>query len=241
MTVLLAVEDAAAYYGSSQALRLVWLRVDEGEVVAVLGPNGAGKTTLLRAISRSVPTTGRFTFAGKDLGGLGTHAVARLGLGHVPEGRGTFRGLTVEDNLRLGQLHGRRPGLPLAQVLELFPVLGQFRSRRADELSGGQQQMLALARAMLGAPRLLLIDEPSVGLAPKVTGELYGQLRALTGSSATAVLLAEQHPARALGLADRAYVLSSGEVAGEGTADELIGSVLLEQAYLGRDTAVQPS
>jgi branched-chain amino acid transport system ATP-binding protein len=230
---LLELEGVEARYGPVKALDGVTLTVDEGEVVAVLGANGAGKTTTLRAVSGTVRRGGRVAFAGKALP-RSPEAVARLGVAHVPEGRGTFAELTVEENLRLGA-YSRRGSLDedYARVLGLFPVLAQRRSQQAGTLSGGEQQMLALARALMQRPRLLLLDEPSLGLAPIVVGEIFGIVRRLNEDEGLAVLLVEQNARVALDVATRAYVLEVGRVAVEGESDELRVNEGVRRSYLG--------
>jgi branched-chain amino acid transport system ATP-binding protein len=238
MSALLELRGVEAFYGRVPALHGIDLEVGEAEAVAVLGANGAGKTTLLRAISRTTRTTGTLRFGGDDLSALETDGVARAGVGHVPEGRGTFVDLTVDENLRLGTLlrgaKGRREGeRDTAAVLELFPVLHDMRARPAGSLSGGQQQMLAVARALLGRPRLLLLDEPSLGLAPLTTQEIFGRLAELRESWGLSVLIAEQNVRLSLELADRAYVFEAGRVIASGPADDLANDPAVRRAYLG--------
>jgi len=239
MTALLEVESLRVLYGRVEAVRGVSLYVDAGEVVALLGSNGAGKTSLLRGISGTVKARGMVRYDGQPIGRLPAHRIAARGIGHVPEGRGTFVDLTVEDNLRLGLLSaGRRDRhSDVTTVYQQFPMLADFRSRPAGSLSGGQQQMLALARALLGSPRLLLIDEPSLGLAPRVTSDLFATLEGLVQDHGVSVLLAEQNVRRALGVASRAYVLGSGSVVVEGTADSLREDPAVLAAYLGAATS----
>jgi branched-chain amino acid transport system ATP-binding protein len=203
----------------------------------VLGPNGAGKTSLLRSITGAVRTDGEVLFEGRSISHAPTHRIARLGIGHVPEGRGTFVDLTVEENLRVGVM-GRTRGKEataedMERVYSTFPILKQFRTRPAGALSGGQQQILALMRALLARPTLLLIDEPSLGLAPLVTAELFDLLAVVRETWDLALLLAEQNVRQALGVADRAYVLSSGSITSEGTVAELTSGHDLLAAYLG--------
>jgi branched-chain amino acid transport system ATP-binding protein len=235
---LLQVDGLTARYGSVQVLHGISLDVGEGEMVALLGANGAGKTTLLRAVSRTVATGGRLTLNGTDLTRLDTIAAARAGLGHVPQGRGTFTELSVEDNLRLGLMH-RSKSLrgeaerDLERVHAMFPVLRDMRHRPAGALSGGQQQMLALGRALLARPRVLLVDEPSLGLAPRTTSELFEALAGIRESWATAVLLAEQNARLSLRVADRAVVLVRGRVVRSCAASELADDAELRAAYLG--------
>jgi branched-chain amino acid transport system ATP-binding protein len=237
---LLQLNDVRAAYDGVQALHGMDLAVAEGEMVALLGANGAGKTTTLRAISGTVSVEGAVLLDGQDVTGWAAHRVARLGVGHVPEGRGTFVDLTVEENLTLGALArgARLRGQvkeDLAAVHELFPILRDFSRRQAGALSGGQQQMLAIARAILGRPRLLLVDEPSLGLAPMVTTEILRSLRVLQAEWQLAVLLAEQNARRALAVVDRAYVLESGRMVASGSAAELRENTAVQDAYLGAE------
>ena len=223
MGSLLELRDVDARYGQVQVLRGVGLTVGEGEIVAILGANGAGKTTTLRAISGTVRRSGTLELDGKSLGRRGPESTARLGVAHVPEGRGTFVELTVWENLRLGA-HVRRGSLrdDFKRVLEYFPWLEQRRAQQAGTLSGGEQQMLALARAVMQRPRLLLLDEPSLGLAPLVTAEIFRIVKELNEREGTAVLIVEQNARTSLATAARAYVLEVGQVAFEGTSDELL-------------------
>ncbi|HEU0102469.1 MAG TPA: ABC transporter ATP-binding protein [Mycobacteriales bacterium] len=237
---VLEMTGVRASYDGVQALHGMDLEIAEGEMVALLGANGAGKTTSLRAISGTVQVTGQVRFAGQDVAGWAPHRVARLGVGHVPEGRGTFVDLTVAENLTLGALARPkalrdRVDADLDVVHQLFPVLREFAARRAGALSGGQQQMLAIARAMLGRPRLLLVDEPSLGLAPMVTTEILRALRRLQGEWELSVLLAEQNARRALKVVDRAYVLESGRVVASGSAAQLQQDSTIQDAYLGAE------
>lgn len=235
---LLELQSVRAYYGTVPALHGVDLRLEEGELVAILGANGAGKSTVLRAVSRLARTEGQITFSGRSLARLTTDAVARLGISHAPEGRGTFTDLTVRENLLLGA-RSRRPGVPgsgsldLERMYRLFPALEESRSRAAGALSGGQQQMLALARALIRRPRLLLVDEPSLGLAHGLARELLQKLQELRSEWGLSVLLTEQNAILALDIADRAYALESGRVRLAGTAAELRDSDLVRASYLG--------
>ncbi len=234
MGVLLTLSDVDARYGQVQALRGVGLTVEEGEIVAILGANGAGKTTTLRAISGTVRRRGTIELAGKSVARKGPEATARLGVAHVPEGRGTFSELTVWENLRLGA-YVRRGSLreDFRRVAEYFPWLEARRSQQAGTLSGGEQQMLALARAVMQRPRLLLLDEPSLGLAPLVVAEIFRIIRELNDREGTAVLLVEQNARTSLMTASRAYVLEVGRVAFEGTSDELASQDAIRRSYLG--------
>ena len=230
---LLDLQAVEARYGPVRALNGVTLAVDEGEIVAVLGANGAGKTTTLRAVSGAVRRSGRIELAGRPLP-RSPEAVARLGVAHVPEGRGTFAELTVEDNLRLGA-YTRRGDIDddYARVFGLFRVLRERRGQQAGTLSGGEQQMLALARALMQRPRLLLLDEPSLGLAPLVVAEIFGIVRKLNAEEGLSVLLVEQNARIALDTAMRAYVLEVGRVAVEGASGELRENESVRRSYLG--------
>jgi branched-chain amino acid transport system ATP-binding protein len=231
MSPLLELNGVSARYGQVAALHGVSITVAEGEIVALLGANGAGKTTTLRAVSGTVRRSGHVVFAGKKLGRVTPESVARTGVAHVPEGRGIFAELSVWDNLRMGGYIVRRPDF--ARVLEYFPWIESRRTQQAGTLSGGEQQMLALARAFLSRPRLLMLDEPSLGLAPLVTREVFRVVTELNQKEGTAVLVVEQNAAIALGAAQRAYVLETGRVALEGNADELKSNDAVRTAYLG--------
>ena len=207
----------------------------EGESVAVLGANGAGKTTTLRAISGSVRRSGNLRFDGRSLGRRGPEAVARLGIAHVPEGRGTFAELTVRENLRLGAYTQRGESFKAdyARVLNLFPWMFERQGQQAGTLSGGEQQMLALGRALMQRPRLLLLDEPSLGLAPSVVSKIFGVVQTLNAEEGLAVLLVEQNAVIALETAARAYVLEVGRVVVTGTSEELRRDESVRRSYLG--------
>jgi branched-chain amino acid transport system ATP-binding protein len=234
VTALLELEDVEARYGPVHALHEISLAVEEGSVVAVLGPNGAGKTTTLRAISGTVRRAGRIVFAGRPLDRLGPAAVARLGVAHVPEGRGTFSELTVWENLRLGAYTRRGSIAPeLERVFTYFPWLSDRRRQQAGTLSGGEQQMLALARAFVHRPRLLLLDEPSLGLAPVLVAELFRIVRDLNESEGLTVLVVEQNAHLALQAADTGYVLEAGRVALSGTSEQLRSDDSVRRSYLG--------
>ncbi|HKT44239.1 MAG TPA: ABC transporter ATP-binding protein [Gaiellaceae bacterium] len=233
MTALLELEDVHARYGQVKALHGVSLTVGEGEIVAVLGANGAGKTTTLRAISNTVQRDGGLRFAGKPLSG-GPESVARLGVAHVPEGRGTFGELTVWENLRLGA-YTRRGSLKddFARVGAYFPWLEDRRNQTAGTLSGGEQQMLALARAFMQRPRLLLLDEPSLGLAPLLVTEVFRIVKELNESEGVTVLVVEQNAHIALQAAHNAYVLEVGRVALSGPSADLQRHESVRRSYLG--------
>jgi branched-chain amino acid transport system ATP-binding protein len=233
VSALLELEDVGARYGDVVALRGVSLAVEEGQVAAVLGANGAGKTTMLRAVSGTVRRSGSIVFAGRRLRG-GPEAAARLGIAHVPEGRGTFGELSVRDNLRLGA-YTRRGGLDddLERVRGYFPWLWERRDQQAGTLSGGEQQMLALARALMSRPRLLMLDEPSLGLAPKVTAEIFRIVRELNERDGLTVLVVEQNARLALDAAQHAFVLEVGQVAVSGASAELQADESVRKSYLG--------
>ena len=234
MAPLLELRDVEARYGPVKALHGVSLVIGEHEVVAVLGANGAGKTTTLRAISNTVRRTGEIRFAGKSLGRRAPESIVRLGVAHVPEGRGTFSELNVTENLRLGA-YTRRGGLKadLRRVRELFPWIEERATQQAGTLSGGEQQMLAIARAIMARPRLLLLDEPSLGLAPLVVAEIFRIVKELNERDGTAVLVVEQNANIALHAAARAYVLEVGRVALSGSSDELREHESVRRSYLG--------
>jgi branched-chain amino acid transport system ATP-binding protein len=231
MGALLELAGVSARYGPITALHEVSLTVGEGEVVSLLGANGAGKTTTLRAISGMVRRTGDVVVDGRRITRATPDGMARAGVAHVPEGRGIFSELSVWENLRMGGYMVRRPDF--ARVLEYFPWLEGRRHQQAGTLSGGEQQMLALARAFLARPRLLMLDEPSLGLAPLVTREVFRVVGELNEREGVAVLVVEQNAAIALRAAHRAYVLETGRVALAGTAAELRSNDAVRSAYLG--------
>jgi branched-chain amino acid transport system ATP-binding protein len=231
MPALLELSDVTARYGQVVALHGVSLTVEDGEIVALLGANGAGKTTTLRAVSGTVRRTGDVVLGGKRLGRATPEAVARGGVAHVPEGRGIFAELTVWENLRMGGYTVRRPDF--ATVLGYFPWLEERRNQQAGTLSGGEQQMLALARAFLSRPRLLMLDEPSLGLAPIITREVFRVVTELNRNEGLAVLVVEQNATVALAAAQRGYVLETGRVAVSGSAAELKSNDAVRTAYLG--------
>jgi len=235
MRTLLELDGVAARYGPVQALHDVSLVVREGEVVAVLGANGAGKTTTLRAISGTVSRSGAIELDGKQLKG-GPESAAKAGVAHVPEGRGTFVDLTVTENLKLGAYTRRRDGsvrADIARIAEYFPWIAERGGQRAGTLSGGEQQMLALGRALMSRPRLLLLDEPSLGLAPMIVREFFRIVRKLNEEEGLTVLVVEQDARIALRASQRAYVLEVGRVALTGTSDELQGDESVRRSYLG--------
>jgi len=232
---LLEINDLQVFYGEVQALYNVSLKVEEGELIGVVGSNGAGKTTLLRTISRLLqPAAGTILFDGKNLNLLAAHEVARLGLSHVPEGRRLFPSMSVFDNLLLGGLTQDKTKRmkTLEEIYEIFPRLKERRNQAAGTLSGGEQQMAAIARAMMGSPKLLMLDEPSLGLAPKLVEETFDAVSRINSSGVT-VLLVEQNVNECLSLAKHAYVLENGVVAMSGTGEELLASDSIREAYLG--------
>ena len=234
MTPLLELEDVEARYGPIKALHGVSLQVDEGKVVAVLGANGAGKTTTLRAVSNTVKRSGDVRFAGRPLGRRPPESVAKLGIAHVPEGRGTFAELTVMENLRLGG-YTRRGSIKadLDRVRAYFPWIDERADQQAGTLSGGEQQMLALARAFMQRPKLLLLDEPSLGLAPLVVSEIFRIVKELNEHEGMTVLVVEQNASIALQAASDAYVLEVGKVALSGPSAELREHESVRRSYLG--------
>jgi branched-chain amino acid transport system ATP-binding protein len=233
---LLELRDVHARYGPIRALHGISLTVDEGQVVALLGANGAGKTTTLRSVSSTVRTSGDVLFAGRSIARRRADAVARLGVAHVPEGRGLFSELSVWENLRMGAYtRGERRTIRTEseRIFRYFPWMSERRDQQAGTLSGGEQQMLALARALVARPRLLMLDEPSLGLAPTVVRELFGIVRRLNEEEGLTVLVVEQNANIALETAGRAYVLEVGRVALEGTSAELQRHEGVRKSYLG--------
>jgi branched-chain amino acid transport system ATP-binding protein len=233
---ILEVRDLHVHYGGIEALRGISLEVPAGQVVALIGANGAGKTTTLRAISKMLrPSRGAVRFLGEDVTGLPSHQLVARGMAHAPEGRGIFLNLTVKENLDLGAyLRTDAAGVAAdaARAYALFPILAERRSQVAGTLSGGEQQMLAVARALMSRPKLMLLDEPSLGLAPQVVERIFGVLREVN-QGGVALLLVEQNAHKALQLAHRAYVLETGNVVMQGTGKELLASPEVRKAYLG--------
>jgi branched-chain amino acid transport system ATP-binding protein len=230
---MMEIENLAAGYNAAPVLHDVSFTVPAGKIVAVLGANGAGKTTLLRTLSGLIPATaGRILYDGVDLRGHKVERMVRRGIAHVPEGRGVITELTVDENLRLGGLW-RKPRPSLDDIYDLFPPLAQRRDRPGHQLSGGERQMLAIGRALAAGPRLLLLDEPSLGLAPKVTAQIMSLLRDLRDRTGLAVLLVEQNVRSALSVADEALVLALGRVVARGAAADLRDDAELRHAYLG--------
>ena len=227
---LLALDAIDAYYDRSHVLQSVSMEVDSGAVVALLGRNGAGKSTTLKTVMGIVPVrAGRMRFDGADIAGLSTHRVARLGIAYVPEDRGVFASLTVQEHLTLANVRG---GWPLGQIYEAFPRLAERRDHRGSQLSGGEQQMLSIARALTLAPRLLILDEPTEGLAPVIVEEIAAIAERLKAQGFTMLLVEQNYPFAAR-IADRVYVLGKGRVRWEGTPAELDGDEHVKHTWLG--------
>jgi len=237
---LLDVSDVEIRYGQVPAVRDLSLSVDAGEIVTLLGANGAGKTTTLRMLSGlHRPSRGSVTFDGTDLTQLVAHRIVQLGIGHVPEGRRIFPVMTVAENLEMGAFRHRRrhdASETLAEIFELFPVLEERSSQLGGDLSGGEQQMLAIGRALMGQPRLLLLDEPSMGLAPLVVETIFSIITKIRDRGTT-ILLVEQNAAKALSIADRGYVLETGRIVLADNAQTLLRNDRVRMAYLGEDIA----
>ena len=233
---ILQIENLTVHYGAIQALRGISLAVPRGQVVALIGANGAGKTTTLRAVSRMLKASaGAVRFEGEVVTHLPSHELVARGMAHAPEGRGIFLNLTVKENLELGAyLRKDRDGIleDSQRAFKLFPLLAERKAQVAGTLSGGEQQMLAVARALMSKPRLMLLDEPSLGLAPQVVERIFGVLREVN-QGGVALLLVEQNAHKALQLAHRAYVLETGNIVMEGTGRELLASPEVRRAYLG--------
>jgi branched-chain amino acid transport system ATP-binding protein len=232
---LLSVTGLVAGYGGITAIKGIDLEVNEGEIVTLIGSNGAGKSTTLRTISGLIRArSGGVRFRDADIGRLPAHKIVGLGISHVPEGRGIFQTLTVLDNLQMGAYIRRDAEVDtdLGRIYELFPRLYERRSQQAGTLSGGEQQMLAIGRAMMARPQLLLLDEPSMGLSPLLVETIFATIQRISQQGAT-ILLVEQNAAMALEIADRAYVLESGVITLSGTGGELAGNDAVRRAYLG--------
>ena len=233
---LLEVRNLHAGYGPTEVLHGLSFSIEEGSITALLGANGAGKTTTLRALCNMVRASGEVLFDGQRIDGKATEDIVRLGVAHVPDGRGTFTDLTTEENLRLGA-YARRNHRDLAEDYErmyrLFPILAERRHQQAGTLSGGQQQMLAVARALMLRPRLLLLDEPSFGLAPMVVKEIFEVMRDINRSQKVTILLVEQNAAMALKLADHAHLLETGSILMSGASRDLMNDDAVRRAYLG--------
>jgi branched-chain amino acid transport system ATP-binding protein len=235
VTPLLDVQDLEAGYGPVEVLRGMSFTVEPGEAVVILGANGAGKTTTIRAVSGMIGVRGKVEIDGQSVAGRSPEEIVRRGVAHVPQGRGTFVDLTVEENLRLGAY--TRKGADVREDMdhwfEVFPRLGERRDQPAGQMSGGEQQMLAIARAAMSKPRLLLLDEPSLGLAPLVTQELFRRLKTMNEEEGLALLVVEQNANLALSIAERGYVLEAGQIVVSGTAAELQADESVRKAYLG--------
>ena len=236
MTGLLNIKDLRAYYGHVQALHGITFGLNEGSLTTLLGANGAGKTTSLRAICNMVRATGSIEFDGKPLLGHSTESIVQLGIAHVPQGRGTFTSLTVEENLQLGAITRKdKPGIvsDIERMYAHFPVLKERYTQQAGTLSGGEQQMLAVARALMLRPRLMLLDEPSFGLAPLVVRDLFKILGKINREDKVTILVVEQNAQLALELADHAYVIETGRIVMSGGAKEVANNEDVRKSYLG--------
>jgi branched-chain amino acid transport system ATP-binding protein len=233
---MLAVEDIEVRYGAIRALKGVSFTAVAGEIVTLLGANGAGKTTTQRTVSGMLrPVAGRITFEGERIDGIPAHVLVDRGICHVPEGRHVFPRMTVAENLDMGAFRFKHAdAADFEMVLELFPRLRERIKQQAGTLSGGEQQMLAIGRALMGKPRLLLLDEPSMGLAPMIVDQIFGIIRRINASGVTVVLV-EQNAAQALGLANRGYVMETGSIVLEGTGRELLADERVRAAYLGEE------
>ncbi|NMC33564.1 MAG: ABC transporter ATP-binding protein [Veillonellaceae bacterium] len=233
---MLNIKELELGYKGTPAIQGLSLQIKPLEVVAVVGANGAGKSTILRGISGLIkPTAGLIEFEGKSLNNIPAHDIVKQGIAHVPEGRLTFARMTVEQNLLLGaftEKFAEASSQRLAEVYEMFPILKERRSQAAGTMSGGEQQILVIARGLMSNPKLLMLDEPSLGIAPKVVMQIFDMLRNIKEHGKT-ILLVEQNVREALDLADRAYVLQTGRIVAEGTGQELLGSDLVRKAYLG--------
>jgi len=240
---MLKIKNINAYYGKVHALKNVSLHLNRGEIVTLIGANGAGKTTLLNTLSAIIPTSsGEIALEGRNVAGLSADRIVSLGLSQVPEGRQVFNPLTVEENLELGAYLRYRAGgqkneiaADLERMFQMFPRLKERRRQAAGTLSGGEQQMLAIGRALMARPKLLLLDEPSMGLAPLVVQDIFKVIELLRKEEGTTILLVEQNARAALKVADRGYVLETGKVILEGIASELLENKDVQRAYLGRD------
>ena len=234
--MMLEVSALDAFYGQNQALSGVAFSIDEGHIRTLLGANGAGKTTILRALCGMVRTRGDIAFDGKHVGGWATEDIVRLGVAHVPEGRGTFVRLTVEENLQLGAMtrnNRREIAEDIERIYGNFPRLKERRGQQAGTLSGGEQQMLAVGRALMLRPRLLLLDEPSFGLAPLIVEELFAILRRVNAETGVAMLIVEQNAALALELAEHAYLLETGRIVMDAPAAVIAADEAIRRSYLG--------
>ena len=233
--VLLKAESLTASYGQIEVLHGINFEVFDNEIAVILGANGAGKTTTIRALSGMVETTGIITFKRENISQLESDAIVRKGVAHVPQGRGTFPELTVEDNLRVGAFirSDNEVQNDIQNCYDTYPVLFERRTQTAGSLSGGEQQMLAVSRALMSRPELLLLDEPSLGLAPQIVEALFERFLIMNKDHGTTMLIVEQNAQLALGMADRGYVLEAGEIVIEGAAESLINDEAIIRAYLG--------
>jgi len=233
---MLIIENISVNYGAIEALRNVSMHVEQGEVVTLIGANGAGKTTTLRTVTGLLePTAGRVIFEGEDIGGKPTHKLVARGISMSPEGRGVFANLSVHENLQLGaylQKNRAEIAAGMKRVFEMFPRLKEREAQKAGTLSGGEQQMLAMGRALMSRPRLLLLDEPSLGLAPLVVHTIFQAIEEIK-STGTTILLVEQNAKAALGHSDRAYVLETGEIVMDGVSKDIANDPRIKEAYLG--------
>ncbi len=236
MAALLDVANLSAAYGPTRVLHGISFALEQGSITALLGANGAGKTTTLRSLCGMVKTAGEIRFEGTRIDGRATEDIVRLGIAHVPDGRGTFVNLTTEENLRLGAYTRRDKGAiagDFERIYGYFPRLKERRHQQAGTLSGGEQQMLAVSRALMLRPKLLLLDEPSFGLAPLIVKEIFGIMRAINKGEGVSILLVEQNAAMALELADRAYLIETGDVVLSGTSEEIRRNEAVRRSYLG--------
>jgi branched-chain amino acid transport system ATP-binding protein len=236
MAALLQAKNVEAFYGATRVLKGVSFDVDQGGITTILGANGAGKTTTLRALSGMVRTKGEIVFAGRRIDNLPTEKIAALGVAHVPDGRGTLVNMTVEENLKVGaylRRNAKEVEADMQRMFGYFPRLRERRTQQAGTLSGGEQQMLAISRALMLRPRLLLMDEPSFGLAPLIIREIFDIMRVINKQEGVSILLVEQNVARALDLADHAWLLETGSTVMSGTARELRDDEQIRRSYLG--------
>ncbi len=236
MSTMLAIKELRSYYGQVQALHGLELSIREGAVTTLLGANGAGKTTTIRAVCNMVRSTGSIEFEGKSLMGRPTESIVQYGIAHVPQGRGTFTTMTVEENLQLGAITRKdikAIGADIEKMYAYFPVLKQRHTQQAGTLSGGEQQMLAVARALMLRPRLMLLDEPSFGLAPLVVRDLFGILRKINQEDKVTILVVEQNAQLALELAETAFVIETGRIVMSGDAKEIANNEDIRKSYLG--------
>ena len=236
MPKLLEVTNLTANYGSTQALFGINFSIEQGKITTILGANGAGKTTTLRALCQTVRTTGSIKIGGEEVVGRATESVVRMGVAHVPDGRGTFTGLSVEENLKLGSFTRKdkaEVALDMERMYTRFPRLAERRHQQAGTLSGGEQQMLAISRALMLRPKLLLLDEPSFGLAPLIVAEIFRIMRSINRDDGVSMLLVEQNASLALDLADHAYLLETGRVALSGPSETIKNDESVRRAYLG--------